>query len=176
MTELQWTEWVIQFIWGCWFSANCLIIPISSNIAWWNVYEVPFFQFKWLSVCQNIEEYIPVLVYSTTWVFRKATLSYPLYELINKTVRSPKVLGREGGRCLPGHRCSGPCGYRRRSLTFRPRVQCCVVWYNALPAHLLSTIERVQMRALRTIYLRKLYNLLESLELRTDAVGSAWAL
>ena len=30
-------------------------------------------------------------------MFRKATLSYPLYELINKTVRSPKVLGREGG-------------------------------------------------------------------------------
>ena len=30
-------------------------------------------------------------------MFCKATLSYPLYELINKTVRSPKVLGREGG-------------------------------------------------------------------------------
>ena len=26
------------------------------------MYEVPFFQFKWLSVCQTIEEYIPVLV------------------------------------------------------------------------------------------------------------------
>ena len=33
----------------------------------------------------------------TTGVFRKATLSYPLYELINKTVGSLKVLGREGG-------------------------------------------------------------------------------
>ena len=31
-----------------------------------------------------------------------------------------------GGRCLPGNRCSGPCGYLRRSFTFRPRVQCCV--------------------------------------------------
>ena len=30
-------------------------------------------------------------------MFRKATLSYPLYELINKTVRSHKVLGRGGG-------------------------------------------------------------------------------
>ena len=40
------------------------------------------------------------------------------------------------GRCLPGNRCSGPCGYVRRSFTFRPRVQCCVAWYNALPAHL----------------------------------------
>ena len=30
-------------------------------------------------------------------MFRKATLSYPLYELINKTVGSLKVLGREGG-------------------------------------------------------------------------------
>ena len=81
-----------------------------------------------------------------------------------------------GGRCLPGNRCSGPCGYLGRSFTFRPRVQCCVAWYNALPAHLLSTIEWVQMRALRIIYLRKLYNLLESLELRTGAVGSVWAL
>ena len=35
-----------------------------------------------------------------------------------------------------------------------------------------STIEWVEMRALRIIYLRKLYNLLESLELRTGAVGS----
>ena len=77
-----------------------------------------------------------------------------------------------GGRCLPGNRCSGPCGYLRRSFTFRPRVQCCVAWYNALPAHLPSTIERVQMRALRIIYLRKLYNLLESLELRAGSVGS----
>ena len=83
---------------------------------------------------------------------------------------------QEGGRCLPGNRCSGPCGYLRRSFTFRPRVQCCVAWYNALPAHLPSTTERVQMRALRIIYLRKLYNLLESLELRTGAVGSVWAL
>ena len=77
---------------------------------------------------------------------------------------------QEGGRCLPGNRCSGPCGYLRRSFTFRPRVQCCVAWYNALPAHLLSTIERVQMRALRIIYLRKLYNLLESLENRRSGL------
>ena len=84
---------------------------------------------------------------------------------------------RQGGeRCLPWNLCSGPCGYLRRYLTFRPRVQCCMAWYNALPAHLPSTIERVQMRALRIIYLRKLYNLLESLELRTGAVGSVWAL
>ena len=47
-----------------------------------------------------------------------------------------------------------------------------VAWH-ALPAHLPSAIERGQMRALRIIYLRKLYNyLLESLELRTGAVGS----
>ena len=84
--------------------------------------------------------------------------------------------GGGGGRCLPGNRCSRPCGYLRRSFTFRPRIQCCVAWYNAFPAHLPSTIERVQMRALRIIYLRKLFNLLESLELRTGAVGSVWAL
>ena len=34
------------------------IAPISLD----KVYEVPFFQFKWISVCQNIEEYIPVLL------------------------------------------------------------------------------------------------------------------
>ena len=117
----------------------------------------------------------------TTFVFHKATLSYQLYELINKYskqfVRTRfEAGGGGGGRCLPGNWCSGPCGYLRRFLTFRPRVQCCVAWYNALPAHLPSTIERVQMRALRIIYLRKLYNLLESLELRTGAVGSVWAL
>ena len=66
--------------------------------------------------------------------------------------------------------------YLRRSLTFRPRVHCCVAWYNALPAHLPSKIERVQMRALRIIYLWKLYNLRESLDLRTGAVSSVWAL
>ena len=68
------------------------------------------------------------------------------------------------------------CGYLRRSLTFRPRVHCCVAWYNALPAHLPSKIERVQMRALRIIHLLKLYNLLKSLDLRTGAVISVWAL
>ena len=34
---------------------------------------------------------------------------------------------------------------------------CCVVWHNALPAHLSSEIERVQMRALRIIYPRSSY-------------------
>ena len=63
-----------------------------------------------------------------------------------------------------------------RSLTFRPRVHCCVAWYNALPAHLPSKIERVQMRALRIIYLWKLYSLFKSLDLRTGAVSSVWAL
>ena len=63
-----------------------------------------------------------------------------------------------------------------RSLTFCPRVHCCVAWYNALPAHLPSKIERVQMRALRIIYLRKLYSLFKSLDLRTGAVSSVWAL
>ena len=63
-----------------------------------------------------------------------------------------------------------------RSLTFRPRVHCCVAWYNALPAHLPSKIERVQMRALRIIYLWKLYNLFKLLDLKTGAVSSAWAL
>ena len=72
-------------------------------------------------------------------------------------------------------RCSGPCCYRRRSLTFLPRVHCCVAWYNALLAHLPKT-ERVQMRALRIIYLWTLYNLLKSLDSRTGAVSSVWAL
>ena len=63
-----------------------------------------------------------------------------------------------------------------RSLTFRPRVHCCVAWYNALPAHLPSKIERVQMRALRIIYLWKLYSLFKFLDLRTGAVSSVWAL
>ena len=49
-------------------------------------------------------------------MFRKATLSYPLYELIkqySKQFRSHKVLGRGGGGgggggwgCLPGIRCT----------------------------------------------------------------------
>ena len=34
---------------------------------------------------------------------------------------------------------------------------CCVVWHNALLAHLSSEIERVQMRALRIIYPRSSY-------------------
>ena len=59
---------------------------------------------------------------------------------------------------------------------FRPRVHCCVAWYNALPAHLHSKIEWVQMRALKIIYLSKLYSLLKSLDLRTGAVSSVWAL
>ena len=92
------------------------------------------------------------------------------------TQNSSFAQGSTHGRWLPGNRCSGPCCYLRRSLTFRPRVQCCVAWYNALPAHLPSTIEWVQKRALRIIYLLKLYNLLELLELRTGAVGSVWAL
>ena len=28
-------------------------LPNCTNIAWWRVYEVPFFQFKWFSVCQS---------------------------------------------------------------------------------------------------------------------------
>ena len=50
-------------------------------------------------------------------MFRKATLSYPLYELIKvlKTVRSHKLLGSGGGgggvSQEIGNRCSGPCGY-----------------------------------------------------------------
>ena len=83
---------------------------------------------------------------------------------------------RLGGRCLSGNRCSGPGDYLRQSLTFCPRVQCWVAWYDALPAHLPSAIKRVQMRALTITYLRKLYNLLESIQLRTSAVGSVWAL
>ena len=111
-------------------------------------------------------------------VFGKVTLSYPLYELIKKYSNSSFAQGSRqgGGRCLPGNWCSGPCYYMRRSLTFRPRVQCCVAWYNALPAHLPSKIERVQMRALRIIYLWKLYSLFKSLDLRTGAVSSVWAL
>ena len=109
-------------------------------------------------------------------VFGKVTLSYPLYELIKKYSNSSFAQGSRqgGGRCLPGNWCGGPCYYMRRSLTFRPRVQCCVAWYNALPAHLPSKIERVQMRALRIICLWRLYNLLESLDLRTGTVGSVW--
>ena len=59
---------------------------------------------------------------------------------------------------------------------FRPRVHCCVAWYNALLAHLHSKIEWVQMRAVKIIYLSKLYSLLKSLDLRTGAVSSVWAL
>ena len=105
----------------------------------------------------------------------KVTLSYPLYELIKKYSNSSFAQGSRqgGGRCLPGNWCSGPCYYLRRSLTFRPRVHCYVAWYNALPAHLPSKLERVQKRALRIICLWKLYNLLESLDLRT---GGNWAL
>ena len=69
---------------------------------------------------------------------------------------------------------SGPCCYRRRSLTFCPRARCCVAWYNALPAHLPCKIVRVQMRALKIIYLWKLYTLLKSLDLRTGAVSNLW--
>ena len=70
-------------------------------------------------------------------------------------------------------RCSGPCCYLRRSLTFRPRVYCSVALYNALPAHLPSKIERVQMRAYTLdFHTRKLYNLLKSLDLRTGAMSS----
>ena len=50
MTELQSTE-RYQFIWVC------FIIPISSKL-----HQYIACQFKWLSVLQNIEEYIPVLV------------------------------------------------------------------------------------------------------------------
>ena len=109
--------------------------------------------------------------------FIKRPSAIPFTNWSTSTQNSSFAQGsRQGGRCLPGNWCSGPCGYLRRCLTFRPRVQCCVAWYNALPAHLPSTIEWIQMRALRIIYLRKLYNLLESLELRTGAVGSVWAL
>ena len=61
-------------------------------------------------------------------VFGKVTLSYPLYELIKKYSNSSFAQGSRqgGGRCLLGNWCSGPCYYMRRSLTFRPRVQCCV--------------------------------------------------
>ena len=52
----------VQFIWVCCLSANCLMIPIFANVTWWSIHELPFFQFKWLSVCHNIEEYVPVLV------------------------------------------------------------------------------------------------------------------
>ena len=46
------------------------------------------------------------------------------------------ITGWRGGGSCPGNWCNGPCGYLRRCLTFRPRVQCCMAWYNALPAHL----------------------------------------
>ena len=55
---------------------------------------------------------------------------------------------------------------------FRPRVHCCLAWYDALPAHRPSKIKRVQMPALRIIHLWKLYSLLKSLDLRTGAVSS----
>ena len=53
-----------------------------------------------------------------------------------KTVRSHKVRGSGGGEVSPRKLVQWTCGYLRRCLTFRPRVQCSVAWYNALPAHL----------------------------------------
>ena len=56
---------VIQFIWVCCFSANCLIIPISSKLNQYCLMKPVWstvLSFEWLSVCENIEGYIPVLV------------------------------------------------------------------------------------------------------------------
>ena len=63
-------------------------------------------------------------------MFHKATLSYPLYELINKyskqLVRTRFEAGGGGGRCLPGNWCSGPCGYL---LEITPFLPICLVQY-----------------------------------------------
>ena len=113
-------------------------------------------------------------------MFLKATLSYPLYELIDKyskqCVRTRFYNGLVIQENMKWHeficmivskathlhisrlKCRGGVSQVQwtlplaaRSLTFRPRVHCCVASYNALPAHLPSQIERVQMRALRII-------------------------
>ena len=170
---------VIQFIWVCCFSANCLIFPISSKLhqyclmkpVWSTVLRVQVA----FSQCQNIEEYIPVLVMGCDgppeWSprnikkchcqFPSASHTFSWWSLMLKSVKSHGCFvkqlsatpftnwstrtrnssfaqgSRQGERCLPGNRCSRLCSCLRRSLTFRPRLHCCVAWYNALPAHLL---------------------------------------
>ena len=108
-------------------------------------------------------------------MFHKATLSYPLYELINKYskqfVRTRFEAAGEG-RYLPGNWCSGPVAICVAVL--RSVLEYNVPWLDITP--FLPICLYYNMRALRIIYLRKLYNLRESLELRTGSVGSVWAL
>ena len=72
-------------------------------------------------------------------------------------------------------RCNGPCC----DAVLRSVLEYTVAFLDItpfLPICLVKYIERVQMRALRIIYLWKPYNLLKSLDLRTGALRSAGAL
>ena len=145
MTELQSTE-SYQFI------GVCLVIPISSKLhQYCLLVQVAFSASKYRriysSTCYRIaEEKLrsatvnfhlrpkPFLMKLNATkckeprvCFVKRPSATPFTNLSTSTQNSSFAQGsRQGGRCLPGNRCSGPCGYLRRSFTFRPRVQCCV--------------------------------------------------